>query len=303
MMDTYVSIYAVGPRQITSKAVSSALGRMQEIDAKFNSLNPKSPVYAFNQKNEPISDPEILQLIRIALQVSRESGGAFDITVAPLMELWGFYEKSPRLPQDQVIKDCLKNIGYQHLLLNGKELKKDSQGVKIDLGGIAKGYAISEAVKVLKTQGVSSALIDAGGDVYAIGRKSRRLWKVGIRNPRQDNLLGYVEVEDLAVIGSGDYERFFIQDGRRYHHIFNPKTGYPTQGTSGVTLIYTDPVLGQVWTKIPFIMGPKKGLEMLEKIPGTEAIIVTESGEILYSSGLKHALKVIAETEQLERRR
>lgn len=314
MMDTYVTIYAIGPKEITSKAIGFALDRMQEVDVKFNSLNPRSPVYAFNHQAKPITDSEILELIKLALKVSKESDGAFDITVAPLVELWGFYGKNYRIPTAQEIKDCLTKVGYQHLSLNSGRLEKDSEGVRIDLGGIAKGYAISEATKVLKAQGITQAVIDAGGDIYALGKRGKKLWKVGIRNPRskegspgdaalghievgEDGLLGYVEVEDLAVIGSGDYERFFIEKGKRYHHIFNPSTGYPTEGVSGVTLIYPDPVLTQALTKIPFIMGPKKGLEFLEKIPGMEVIIVTTTGEILYSSGLKHQIKVISETE------
>lgn len=314
MMDTYVTIYAIGHQKVTSKAVSLALDRMQQIDVKFNSLNPKSPIYAFNHQSTPISDAEILNLVRLAINISKESGGAFDITVAPLVELWGFYGKSPHLPQEQEIKDVLKKVGYQHLLLNNGKLEKDSEGVAIDLGGIAKGYAISEAAKVLKAQGITQAVIDAGGDIYALGKRGKKLWKIGIRNPRskegsptdaalghievgEDGLLGYVEVDDLAVVGSGDYERFFIKKGKRYHHIFNSSTGYPTEGVSGVTLIYSDPVLAQALTKIPFIMGPKKGLGFLEKIPGMEAIIVTTTGEILYSSGLKHSLKNVSETK------
>ncbi|PIP67945.1 MAG: hypothetical protein CO035_03575 [Candidatus Omnitrophica bacterium CG_4_9_14_0_2_um_filter_42_8] len=297
MMDTYVTIYAVGPKAVTLKAINLALNRMQEIDTKFNSLNSKSPVYAFNHTLEPISDKEIIGLIQIALNVSETSGGAFDISIAPLAELWGFYNKDYYLPAPQEIKDCLANVGYQHLSLDKGKLSKDNMAVRIDLGGVAKGYAISEATKVLKSNGVASALIDAGGDVYGLGRKGSKLWRIGIKDPRGEGILGYVEVEDMAVMGSGDYERFFIKDGRRYHHIFDPKTGYPTQGVQSVILIYNDPVVAQAWTKIPFIMGPEKGLKRLEKIPDMEVIIITESGKILYSSGLKHSLNFIKEAE------
>ena len=293
MMDTYVTVYALGPKKVTAKAVSLALDRMQEIDVKFNALNPRSPVYAFNHHNIPISDTEITGLVGIALKASKETKGAFDITVAPLLELWGFYSKAYRVPDEQEIKNCLEKVGYQHLLINNGKLTKDSPETQIDLGGVAKGYALVEAVKVLKAKGVHSALIDAGGDVFALGKKGRRLWKVGIKSPREDDLLGYLEIQDLAVMGSGDYERFFIKDGKRYHHIFNPKTGYPTEGVAAVTLIYSDPVLGQIWGKIPFLMGTKKGLQELDKIPGVEAVVVTGSGEILYTSGFKHLLKVI----------
>ncbi|MDO8603657.1 MAG: FAD:protein FMN transferase [Candidatus Omnitrophota bacterium] len=293
MMDTYVTIYAVGPKAVASKAMELALNRMQEIDIKFNSLNPKSPVYAFNHTGEPISDNEIISLVQTALVISEESGGAFDISIAPLAELWGFYSKEYYLPRQEEIKDCLANVGYHYLSLDKGKLTKDNMAVRIDLGGVAKGYAINEAIKVLKSNGVTSALIDAGGDVYGLGKRGSRSWKVGIKDPRGEGTLGYVEVEDLAVMGSGDYERFFIKDGKRYHHIFNPKTGYPTEGVQSVILIYNDPVLAQAWTKIPFIMGPEKGLERLEKIPNMDVIIITESGETLYSSGLKHSLNFI----------
>lgn len=310
MMDTFVSISAVGPKEISTPAISAALDRIQEIDVKFNAVNPKSPVYAFNKKGSAITDPEILDLVRLALKISKETAGAFDITVYPLTELWGFNGNSPHLPADQDIKKALGNVGYQHLLLKDGKLEKDSEGVEIDFGGIAKGYALDQAVRVLKAKGITQALVDAGGDICTLGKKGSRLWKVGIRNPRGDEgyrgdallghietgeggLLGFVEVEDLAVMGSGDYERFFIKDGKRYHHIFDPKTGYPTEGVAAVTLIYNDPVSAQPWNKIPFVLGPKKGLEMLAKIPGMEAIVITTSGEKIYSAGLRHALNVI----------
>ena len=297
MMGTYITVSVVGPRKITSSAINSALDRIQEIDVKFNPRNHKSPLYAFNQNNVAITDPEILNLIQVAQEVSKESNGAFDITVAPLVELWGFYSKSYRLPQDKEIKECLRKVGYQHLILNKGKLEKDNPDVQIDLGGIAKGYALSEAVKVLKTQGITFGLIDAGGDVYALGRKGKKLWKIGIKDPRQEGIFGYVEVEDSAVVGSGDYERFFKQNEKRYHHIFNPKTGYPTEGVISVTLIYSDPVLAQAWTKIPFVLGAKQGLELLEKIPGMEVLVITDSREKLFSSGFKHSLHVISQTQ------
>jgi thiamine biosynthesis lipoprotein len=264
MMDTYVTIYAVGPKKVTSRAIDLALDRMQEVDTKFNILNPKSPLYAFNRQGVPISDQEILDVVRLALEVSHDSGGAFDITISPLIELWGFYGDSPNLPQEQEIRECLNKIGYRHLNIEDGRLERTKEDMGIDLGGIAKGYSVSQAAKVLKAEGATSALIDAGGDVlkaegatsalidaggdvYALGKKGRKFWNVGIRSPRGEDLLGYVEVEDLAVMGSGDYERFFIEDGKRFHHILDPKTGYPAEGLSGITVIYPDPIIADAW--------------------------------------------------------
>ena len=291
MMDTFVTVYAQGPKQVSKPAVNLALARMQEISVKFNAHDPKSPIYAFNHNNISITDPEILELIQKAQDVSKESSGAFDITVAPLVELWGFYSKSYRLPTDKEIKKSLRKVGYQHLIFNKGKLGKDNPQVQIDLGGIAKGYALSEAVKVLKKQGITSGLIDTGGDVYTLGKKGKRFWKIGIKDPRAEGILGYIEVEDLAVIGSGDYERFFKEKEKRYHHIFNPKTGYPTEGVMSVTIIYSDPALAQAWSKIPFVLGAKKGLQLLEKIPGMKALIITDSGEKLYTQGGEKWLK------------
>lgn len=294
MMDTYVTISVLGPEKITLPAINLAFKRLEEINVKFNHLNPESPIYTFNHKDKPITDFEIINLVKKALKVSQESGGAFDITIAPLVELWGFYKKASYIPKDEEIKEALRKVGYRHLWPNNGKLEKDDPAIRIDLGGIAKGYALSEAGRVLKEQGVTSAIIDIGGDVYALGRKGGKLWRIGIKDPRRKGLLGYIEAEDLAVISSGDYERVFVKDGKRYHHIFNPRTGYPTEGIAGVTLIYPDPTLAQAWAKVPFVVGAEKGMEMLERIPNMQAIIITDSSQILYSPGFKQPLKLIS---------
>ena len=293
MMDTYVTISVSGSGKIAARAISLALDRMDAIDVKMNPLNPKSPLYAFNHQGTPISDPEILGLVKVALQVSEISEGAFDITTFPLTQLWGFDTKSPRVPPKEKIKEALKNVGYRHLILRDGKLTKDKKGVEIDLGGIAKGYAVGEAVKVLKAGGITSAMVDAGGDIYVLGRRDGKPWKVGIQAPRGGGLLGYVEAEDLSVACSGDYERFFMENGKRYCHIFNSKTGYPAEGVASATIIYGDCTLTDAWTKLPFVMGPEKGIEAVKKIPGMETIVVTTSGEKFFSPGLKGALKVV----------
>ncbi|MDO9265143.1 MAG: FAD:protein FMN transferase [Desulfosalsimonadaceae bacterium] len=300
MMDTYVSIYAIGPAKVTKPAIDLAFKRMAQIDAKFSIQNPKSPLYAFNHYGAPVSDKEILHVVRTALEISQKTGGAFDITVCPLIEAWGFYGETPKLPPESDIREAMKNVGYQYLLIHDGILEKTRPGVRIDLGGIAKGYSVGEAAKVLKANGVTSALIDAGGDVYAMGLKGNGPWKVGIRETRSTGLMGYLEAEDIAVIGSGDYERFFIHDGRRYHHIFNPATGYPTEGLSGITIIYSDPMIAQAWAKAPFVLGPEKGLEALQKISGMEVLMVTDSGEKIVSSGLKHHIMQMPKTNKGE---
>lgn len=293
MMDTYVTVYAIGPKTKTQPAANAALDRMQAVNDKFSMHNPDSPVYAFNIRNVPITDREILDVVKLALQIAKDTDGAFDITVAPLLDLWGFYSRSFRVPEPEEIQRCLNRVSYSNLLLSDTELQKKSADVKIDLGGIAKGYAIGQAAKVFIDHGVTSALMVAGGDVYALGKRANELWKIGLRNPRGDGVLGYLEVHDMAVMGSGDYERFFEHEGKRYHHIFNPKTGYPAEGLSGSFMLGPDPAVANAWNTAIFVMGPEKGLRLVERIPGMEAVMVTASGQIIYSSGLKDALKGI----------
>ena len=290
MMGTYVTVTASGRQDVVTAAVGAALGRMQQVAVKFSARDPRSPVYAFNHEGRPLADQEVVALVRRGLEISQASGGAFDMTVGPLSELWGFYSQGLQLPEEKEIRAVLQRVGFRHLLIKDGVLTKDRADVRIDLGGIAKGYALAEAVKVLRMFGVASAMVDAGGDVYALGKKGLRSWNIGIRHPRGKGVAGYVSVADTAVMGAGDYERFFIKDGRRYHHIFDPSTGHPTEGVASVTLIHDDPVAAQAWGKIPFVLGPEKGLAMLARIPGMDVIIILPSGERLYSEGARRLL-------------
>jgi FAD:protein FMN transferase len=299
MMDTFVTIRVQGPSAVARKAISDAFDRMQEIDKKMNALNPESPVYAFNEKGVPVADPEIVELVQKGLEISKLSSGAFDMTLLPLSKLWGFDTKSPHLPPDREIKEALAKTGYKYLTVKDGKVNKLRPYITLDLGGIAKGYAVGEALRILKKEGITSGLIDAGGDIYALGkRKDGKPWKVGIKAPREegfkDGVLGYLELSDISIATSGDYERFFIKDGKRYHHIFDSTTGYPANsGLISASIIYGDCALTDVWTKVLFVSGPEKGLRIVEAVPGLGAIMVTTEGKILYSKNLKNEINKI----------
>jgi thiamine biosynthesis lipoprotein len=297
MMGTYVTVLAAGIGNESVQAVEAALDRMEEVDEKFHALNPASPLHAFNREGSPVADPEILHVVRAAQGISRKTDGAFDVTVAPLVDLWGFFGESPRLPNRLEVEDCLRRVGYGSLVIDDDRLWSRDDATSIDLGAIAKGYAVGQAAETLRAHGVTSALIDAGGDVYALGRRDGELWKVGIRHPRGEDLLGYVEVEDLAVMGSGDYERFFIEDGARYHHIIDPKTGYPATELSGIFVTCPDPMMADAWATALFVLGPDRALEIVEREPGLEAIMITVDGEPVISSGFGTALRAMPETK------
>lgn len=301
MMDTYVTIQATGPTRTADKAIEAAFRRLEEISHKFNFLDSTSPVHAFNVDNVPLTDPEVVEVVQAAVAVSEASGGAFDITVRPLVELWGFYGDHPSVPSQRAIDSCLKMVGYKNLGVEPGRVTKRRPDVTIDLGGIAKGYALREAARVLRAGGVDSALIDLGGDVYAIGKKGGKNWKVGVRNPRGDGVVGITAVSNLSVVTSGDYERYFWGKGSgvrgqgsgadsvRYCHIIDPATGWPPRGMISTTVVMRDPLTAQGWSKILFLRGTA-ALPLVEKTGGMEAILIDDSMKAFCTPGLVSTL-------------
>jgi FAD:protein FMN transferase len=290
MMDTYVTVSAFGPGPKAEAGLDSTFVRLEQISHKFNHLDSTSPIHAFNERNVPITDPEIIHVLKAAQRISVLSGGAFDITVEPLVRLWGFYDGCPALPQQRQIDSCLKFVGYENLVVDSGRVTKRNPETRIDLGGIAKGFGLAEAARVLRQAGVDSALIDLGGDVYAIGRKGNEQWKVGIRNPRGDGVVGVVALHNLAAVTSGDYERFFFgPDSVRYCHILNPHTGWPARGFCSTTVLMRDPLLAQGFSKVLFILGPE-ALKLADSTDHFEALLITDSMKVITSEGFAGAL-------------
>ncbi len=285
MMNTYVTLTVFAPPNRTRLALDAAFRRLEEIEHKFNHLDTASPVYAFNIRNEPITDSELVNVIQLAQTVSEASAGVFDITVEPLVRLWGFYSDNPSIPDRRAIDSCRKLVDFRFLVIADGQVKKQRPAVSIDLGGIAKGYALAEVARVLRDNRVDSALIDLGGDIYAIGKKGREPWRVGIRNPRGQGVIGAMSLHNQAAVTSGDYERYFFgPDSTRYCHILDPRTGWPARGIISATVVTNDPVLAQGWAKVLFILG-KEALPLLEAIPGMQALAVDSEGKTICTRG------------------
>jgi thiamine biosynthesis lipoprotein len=259
LMDTFVTVTVIAPRDRADRALDAVFARLEEINRRFDHLDSTSPVYAFNARGEPIVDPEVIGVLRVAVEMSALSGGAFDVTVEPLVRLWGFYGDSPAVPSRFAVDSCLQFVGYRNLLVESTRVTRADPRTTVDLGGIAKGYALEEAARVLRSLGVQSALVDAGGDIYAIGTRGGRDWRVGIRRPRGEGIAGVVTVRDGAVVTSGDYERFFFgPDSVRYCHIIDPRTGRPAPGIISTTVKARDPVTAQALAKALFVLGPER---------------------------------------------
>ncbi len=271
--------------------VAAVLEDYRRIDAKMSTYKPDSEISLINARAAnaavPI-DAELFDLIHRSLEVSAASRGAFDITYESVGYLYDFH--AHRHPDDLQIRDRLPAIDYHHVVLGDatRTIHFTMAGVRINLGGIAKGYAVEHAAAMLREQGVKNALLSAGGDTRVIGDRRGQPWIVGIRHPRLgDQVFTRLPIVDEAISTSGDYERFFDEDGHRYHHIINPSTGEPTRGTLSATVIGPDATTTDALSTTVFVLGAKAGIELLERsFPGYEGIVVDAMGKVSYSSGL-----------------
>ena len=267
------------------------MDEMRRIDQDMSPWIETSELYRINVRaaERPVKiSAELFNLIERSLQLSELSGGAFDITFASIGFEYDYRQK--KKPSDDEIKQQLDRINYHHIHLDkqAQTISFDKAGVKIDLGGIAKGHAVDNAIRILHECGIDRALVSAGGDSRIIGDKGGRPWMTGIRDPRDKTKSAIViPLSDTAVSTSGDYERYFIQDGVRYHHIISPKTGKSVHSTRSVTILGPDATTTDGLSTTIFVLGPQKGLALVEKLTGIDAVIIDAQGKIHYSSGLQ----------------
>jgi thiamine biosynthesis lipoprotein len=243
--------------------------------------------------------PEVVEVLGIARQVSEWSDGAFDVTFGALADLWKFdHDQDNTIPDPAIVRQRLPLVDYRLLEVDARAgtafLRR--KGMRAHLGGIGKGYAVDRAVALLRSRGLRDFMIQAGGDLYVAGLKDGRPWRLGIRDPRgpADRIFARLDLSDGTFSTSGDYERFFIKDGRRYHHILDLRRGEPARGCRSVTLVSDRAVLADALAKGVFILGPEAGMALIEKLPGVEGVIVSATNQVLVSSGLKTKLTVLA---------
>lgn len=281
LMGTVVEIMAGGrPEDQLDAAVDAAFAEMARLERLLSSYQPDSEVSRLSQSaagGEVSAETE--RVLALGLEVAQRSGGAFDMTLGRLKTLWDLEGENPVVPDPQAIAAALAGIGPGALTLAGRQVGKRAAQLQIDLGGIAKGFAVDRAIAILREHGITSAAVNAGGDMYLLGQRPERPWRIGIQHPRQPAaVLETVEVRDRAVVTSGDYERFFERDGQRYHHIFDPQTGYPARGCQSVTIIADSVALGDALATAVFVLGPQAGLPLLEQYPGTAGLVVAADG-------------------------
>ncbi|MGB5539120.1 MAG: FAD:protein FMN transferase [Gammaproteobacteria bacterium] len=271
--------------------IDAAMGEMRRIDRLMSSYKADSQLSHVNAeaaKQAVIVSNELFSLIEQALRYSDITHGAFDITYASAGQYYDY--RSGRKPDDQQLAEALTAISYRHVILDKthSSVRFTQPGVRIDLGGIAKGYAVDRCIAMLQAAGVGNALVTAGGDTRVIGRHWEHPWMIGVRDPRKrDGIITRIPLEDAAISTSGDYERYFDQDGVRYHHILNPGTGDSPREVYSTTIIGTNATHTDALSTSVFVLGVTKGLALINTLPDTEAIIIDNQGKMHYSDGLE----------------
>jgi thiamine biosynthesis lipoprotein len=242
--------------------------------------------------------PETLECIERSLEFSRRSHGAFDVTYYALKGLWKFdQDLEPKLPDPVELKRRIKLIDYRKLVVDHdkRTLFLQEKGMAVNLGGIAKGYAVDRATAILRKRGFPDAIVQAGGDLMLSGSKSGKPWMAGIRDPRgpRDAYFARARVTDHAFSTAGDYERFFFVGGKRYHHIIDPKTGYPATRARSVTIFAPDATTADGLDDPLLILGPKEGLAIVDAMPGVGAVIVDADNKVHVSKALKGVIEIL----------
>lgn len=292
-MDTYMTVTAYGDR--AEEAIDAVEKEINRLDCLLSTQNPKSEIYIVNENGSKLLSDDTAVLIEKSLELHDSTKGLFDITVYPLMQEWGFTTGKYQVPEKRRLEKLLQCVGMSQIEYDSsKQLLKLPEGVKIDLGGIAKGYTSERVMEIFKEYGIKSGIVSLGGNVQTYGAKTDgSLWRVAIRNPDTSSeaadYIGVLETKDKAVITSGGYERYFEQNGKSYHHILNPQTGFPAEsGLDSVTVVSGDGTLADGLSTSLFIMGKEKALEYWRSQADTfDMVLVEDNGTVTISEGIK----------------
>jgi thiamine biosynthesis lipoprotein len=275
---------------LAERAMDAVIAEMRRTDELMSTYKPESQLSQVNAHahERPVQvDPDIIEVVERSFEVSRMSGGAFDITYASVGYLYDY--RAHQKPTDAQIAAALPGVDYRKVQVDREAhtIRFLREGVRIDLGGIAKGYAVDRAVQHLRELGIRHAMVNAGGDTRLLGDRRGKPWMVGIRDPRSaGRVVMRVPLADEAISTSGDYERYFEEDGVLYHHILVPSTGRSARGVRSATVIGPDATLTDGLSTTLFVLGVERGMLLIARLPGVEAVMVDDEGRIYYSDGL-----------------
>lgn len=294
MLGTFVRISIYDHKE--EETLSKVFDRLRQIENRMSINIANSDISKINEnagiKSVKVHD-DVYFVLDKAKYYAKISNGAFDPTIGPLVELWGIGTEHEQIPKKEEIDNKVQKVDYNKLqLLDDNKVFLEEKEMVLDLGGIAKGYAADEAIRILIENGVKSAIIDLGGNIFVLGSKTNKEgWRIGVQNPFKsrslDNYVGIVQGKDMSVVTSGNYERYFEEDGVRYHHILSSKTGYPARNNvMGISVLSNNSIDGDALSTAFYVMGIEEGLKLVEELEGIEVIYITKDKKLYMSSGL-----------------
>jgi len=293
LMGTVVQIILMdGDERKFDKAADAAFGEMARLEDVFSSYKAGSDVARINAAAGTGTvdiRPETVEVMKAALRVAALSDGAFNPMVGAFGRVWGHSGEKGEVPPADEVKKILPLVDLDGLIFDEHARKAGlrKEGMAINLGGVAKGYIVSKAVEALEKKGVTRAIVHAGGDMVVFQKGAGEPFTVGIQHPREKKLLGEARLYNGAVATSGDYERFFMKGKTRYHHILDPKTGFPANRSQAVTVIAKDPTEADALSTAVFVLGPKRGMALIERLEGVQGVIVDRYGRVSISGGFQ----------------
>ncbi len=276
-----------------NRAIDAVIAEMERIDREMSTYKSDSEVSRVNAAaaKDPVKiSAELFDLLSTSLEYSRLTNGAFDITYASVGFMYDF--RAHQKPTEEQIQTALPAVNYRHVLLDAKErtVRFTQAGVRIDLGGIGKGHAVDRGIAILKSLGVTHALVTAGGDSRILGDRFGTPWIIGIRHPDdKSKVIAKIPLDDTAISTSGDYERYFDENGKRYHHIIDPRTGHSASKVRSATILAGTATRTDGLSKTAFVLGPDEAMKLYNRLGDVDAILVTLEGKVLYSKGIEPA--------------
>lgn len=288
----HVELWSDDPA-LARRAGDAVIAEMHRIDRLMSPFKPDSELSRINRDAATRAVPvgaELFALIERSLHFSRLSDGAFDITYAAVGRLYDY--RAGVAPDAAALELARGAVGWQHLVLDAaqRSVRFARPGMRIDLGGFAKGHAVDNSIAILKRMGIAHAVVAAGGDSHVLGDRRGRPWSIAVRDPRDARrVVAVLPLRDTSISTSGDYERFFERDGVRHHHLIDPKTGRSPSAVRSVTILANDGLTSEGISKCVFVMGLPRGLRLVESLPGVDAVVVDAAGALHFSAGLAAA--------------
>jgi FAD:protein FMN transferase len=288
----YVQLWTEAPAE-GNAALDAVMAEFRRIDDLMSHYKPESQLSQINAhaNQEPVQvDKELFDLIKLSTHYSQITDGAFDITYASVGYLYDYRQHIH--PTEEQIRQALPAVNWHNMLLDEEHhtVRFEHPGMRIDLGGIGKGYAVDRGVEILKARGIRNAVVTAGGDSRILGDHLGRPWLVAIRHPDDPKkVVTRIPLSDAAMSTSGDYERYFDENGVRYHHIIDPRTGHSASKVRSATILAPTATQTDGMSKTAFVLGAEKTLEIINRMPEYDAVFVLPDGQVLYSNGLRPA--------------